>query len=525
MFHFKIISAHDLFQNKCNSCVHVIPKINDTENYFDYYITDKVKDTDPEYNEEILIPFYCFDSLQLVIFQKKLLAENSIARVNIPLNIQTFINNQPQSTAIEFYSSSSNFKPTFNFSISYFPLQSLPTKPASNPSLIFIYLTYNPPLQHNTQEVHLTCKGVTDNGTIYDPSTNDHITVDEESVRCGPSGLTQIIKINHYYVKNGKFFFYIKSMGYTGKVTLNFATAPTQVSETNHSEYFFFNDPSCLDVASSNGSENMYALFPVKLVLSPNSVTVGNLSINSNESIQKVPSQNSEADQNAQKKLIQLGGTQIVGSGKAINIRLDVEPGTRYSLNELYRKNSIDIRPDLVMTSLSFSSSTYLSFHVWMCGDAGEGMNPFIFYNEHDITAKIYIDYYSQNEVSAKRIFFNLKKMEATVKYIALFGVSNATQKGQATKKIWSDASCCLSDPYSKKELISFTMPSKNSPCAFLIAMFVKVGDDNWEFWPCSYYIGPKNVITYSNSISPSDLRTFLLDFMLKGQMKQIFHL
>lgn len=475
--------------------------MDETENCFDYYVSEKIKDKNPEYNEEFLIPFYCFSSLQIVFYEKKLITENSIARAKIQLNLQTFLASQPQSIPIELYYPFKGAQPSFNFSITYFPLQNLPTKKATNPSLIYIYLTYDPPLQLNTQEVRLIFRGIEDNGTVYDPSTNSNVIIDRESAKCGPSGLTQVIKIDHRGIQSGKYFFYIKSMGYKGKVALNIATAPTTVDKSNHDEYFLFSDSSVVSVSSSNGIENMYALFPIKLVMTESSVTVDNLSLGyQGLYIQRVPlslppNQISEADQNAQKNIITFAGEQLLDA-KSINIRNEISPGSRLSLNELYKKNSIDNRPDKIKLSLCFSSSININYDVWTCADAAEEMKAFIFYDDHDSKANVYFDYYGQNLKSKERIFFQLNQFDISVKYIALFAYANHKvhfdRLTPITRKIWSNASCSISDPNSNKELLSFTMPTKDSPCGILIAMFVRIGDDNWEFWPCSRFFDSK---------------------------------
>lgn len=76
------------YENK----VYFVPYfINVRRSQFAYKVTEKVsKDTDPQYNEDILIPFYCSNSIQLIFYEKKLIGECSIARVTISLNLTSF---------------------------------------------------------------------------------------------------------------------------------------------------------------------------------------------------------------------------------------------------------------------------------------------------------------------------------------------------------------------------------------------------------------------------------------------------
>ena len=81
--------------------------------------------------------------------------------------------------------------------------------------------------------------------------------------RCSQSGLTQVYYFDHEKIKQGKFFFYIKSISYTGKVSLNFAMAPEKVSLDNHNEYFFIVNPHSIFV---NHKETFFSLFPIKFL-------------------------------------------------------------------------------------------------------------------------------------------------------------------------------------------------------------------------------------------------------------------
>lgn len=133
-----------------------------------------------QYNHQILIPFYCFKSIELIFFKKKLIKETSITRETIPFSLSTFINTQQQSTNLKLYNPFNGSDPRVNFTITYYPLTNLPKKQATNPFKVYVYSTYDPPLQHNTQEVRLLCKGI-ENGILFDPLKNEIIKIEQEA--------------------------------------------------------------------------------------------------------------------------------------------------------------------------------------------------------------------------------------------------------------------------------------------------------------------------------------------------------
>lgn len=547
MLHLKIISAHDLSKKSITSFIKVVPKIKDSlnENFFAYAVTEKVsKDTDPQYNEDILIPFYCFESVQLIFFEKKLVGERSIARITIPLNLSTFLKPQPITDSIELYYPFDGANATVTYSVSYFPSTNILTQKFQNPMNIFVYLTYDPPLQLNVQEVQMFCKGIGDNGSMVDPSTNAHIRIELEPTKCGPSGLTQVFYFDRIHVASGNFIFYIKSMNYTGTVTLNFATAPQNVSEENCQQYFCNDSNSSVIVNSNNGSQNTYALFPIQLLLKPNEVSINPIKISESDGIHNIPNQiistkhGNDDFQNmkdyytnhpegiVQQKIFNAAFKAIYGSlpapsGEAnVNINVDVELGKSYSLKSAFKYHSINKPPTKILLSLAWTNAAYQTYNVGLCGEGFEALNHVIFYDRHDKNAKVYFDYYD-SPTAKERIYFCLDKFDKTMKYISLSALSNLKPKKNSVKKVknWSNAYCIVSDADTKVELMRFNLPTHDSPCGVIIALFIRGDDDDWKFMPACKYFESKNPLK-TPPMSNIDSDDAFRDLVLSGAAK-----
>lgn len=520
MFHFNLISATDISKRNSTTFVKIVPKMEEEENYFGISITDKVSnDSNPRYNHQILIPFYCFNSIELFFYEKKLFKENSIARSKIPLNLSTFMTTQQQSTNIELYSPFEGAKPQVAFSVSYYPLTSLPKKQITNPLKVYTYLTYDPPLHHDVQEVHLFCKGI-NNDTLFDPSTSENIIIEQEATKCGPSGLTQVFYFGHKSLKKGAFFFYIKSCGYTGKVTLNFATAPETMKIDDMQEYCMFADSGPIPVHTQNNMNNVFSLFPVKLHFSPSEVTVTEMI--AADHVQIAPVNSPKDNQSAEEKIINAAADLILnrqGSNKAsekLNVRYDVVPGNRYSLKEAFERCSINSKLSTISISLILETTLNLTYNVYTCGDGGEGYSPFVFYDKHDSKNLIYFEYYSQSREEKEIINFKLSQFQKTDKFVGLFVHTNFKGKKGAfiKRKNWNNGSARVSDFGSKKEIMSFSLKNADSPCGLFIALFVRVNDDEWEFWPVARYLTPVNPYS-SQPIQLTDIGNFFHKFIV----------
>lgn len=131
------------------------------------------------------------------------------------------------------------------------------------------------------------CKGLDDNGTICDPSISEFVIKGKAPIRCGPGGPTRVYYFDHEKIKQGKFFFYIKSTSYVGKVTLNFATSPEKVGTDNHDQYFLIDNPYSFLV---NRKETLYLLFPLKFLFSMESVSISQVNMHPIENVvQQIP--------------------------------------------------------------------------------------------------------------------------------------------------------------------------------------------------------------------------------------------
>lgn len=549
MLHLHIISAHDLSAKNITSYVEVVPKIEGAprENFMAYAVTKKVsKDSDPQYNEDILIPFYCFNSIQLIFNEKKMVGERSIARITIPLNLGTLLKPQPITDRIELYNSFKGANATVTYSVSYTPLTNIITQKFQNPIKVYTYLTYNPPLQLNFQEVRMFCRGIENKGTIYDPSTREHIQIEEEPTKCGPSGLTQVFYFDHSYVQDGNFFFYIKAMNYTGKVTLNFATAPEYIEKDSSHQYFCNDTDSSIVVNCNNGTQNTFALFPVSLLMTLSKVSVKPISVTESDGIHNTPVypmqagiQGKDDIENmkdyytnhpegiAQQKIFNAAVKAIHGSlpaspnnGSNAIMSFDIVPGKSYSLKSAFKANSINDMPKKISVSLSWSSCVDPTFCVYTCSEGCEKMSPIIFYDRHDKNNQVYFDYYDQFSKIRERIFFCLDKIDPAMKYVSLCALATMKPKRKGSnlivRKNWSDAICIINDAESKAELMRFSLPTHDSPCGVFIALFIRGSDDNWMFMPVCKVFESKNPYA-SSPLTCVDSQEVFRDFVLSG--------
>ena len=135
----------------------IIPKTNDGKsNSEPYAVTQMIsKKSDPQYNEEFTLPFYCFNAIKLLFWEKKLGKVKAFAYATIPLKLETFLKHQPQTIDVELVEPFKNARPTLEFSVSYLPYIPLNIRQPINPQNVYIYLTYDPPLQYDTQSVYL----------------------------------------------------------------------------------------------------------------------------------------------------------------------------------------------------------------------------------------------------------------------------------------------------------------------------------------------------------------------------------
>ena len=82
-----------------------IPKTNDGKNNSEpYAVTQTIsKKSDLQFNEEFTLPFYCFNAINLLFWEKKLGKVKTFASAKLPLTLETFLKHQPQTTDIELF--------------------------------------------------------------------------------------------------------------------------------------------------------------------------------------------------------------------------------------------------------------------------------------------------------------------------------------------------------------------------------------------------------------------------------------
>ena len=174
MLSLKIISAENLPPGRLYAKIY--PQNFGQRSELYNSTTDKSKKTtNPEWNHEIIIPFYCFQSAIIEFYNRKEL----IGTTEIPFTISTLNNRQPQKIAIRNTKTASSFC-TFSLTMSN---GSLSMQRNLIPMNIFIYLTYSPPLQFNQGEVQLFVKTNSQNDQIVNVIDLPYVRADLESVR------------------------------------------------------------------------------------------------------------------------------------------------------------------------------------------------------------------------------------------------------------------------------------------------------------------------------------------------------
>lgn len=142
-------------------------------------------------------------------------------------------------------------------------------------------------------------------------------------------------------------------------MTLNIATAPDEIKTYNHNKYFLLDNNSAVLV---NGLSTTIVLFPVKLLLSSESVSISSAQITPEIGFKNVvlgpdykpqpPSEDEFIDLLnyitkdptgiAEKSIIDAGGNMLkYGHEEVKSNRFEVTAGNRYSLNNAFKYNLI----------------------------------------------------------------------------------------------------------------------------------------------------------------------------------------
>lgn len=496
MIHLKIISATFPPDDKPrNSYIKIIPKhCNNSINPTAIYKTKKIKKSNnPEWNAEYYIPFYCFDSVILEFWNKKVFGESFIGKGEIDFTPESFNQKEPQKMQISPEYSSNSFQSYCIYSISS-TFSSLDYQPYRYDTLKFyIYLTYNPPLKQG-EEVELYIQKVDKNGSTYDKAFKE-----KEKVRkMGPFGLTDVYNFDGYFSKDVCFFF-VKSINYTGKVTLNIANLPYPAEMDQIEQYFLFFKDVSIQVSSQKDVNFCYALFPYTFKIADKKVSLENFKLLPEICQQTVPVSSqfqaqttdddflnaynyyhSNPEGIALKSILDAGMKGICTSDFTFYYHFPIEPLKKYYLNNAFKFHEIDYKPNKIGIYFNLNLNSIFTYFVYTSGENGVGLDQFILDSKNGIETK-------KNEIGLGLMdrmcfFVTLDKFDKSVKYIAFLANSKKNN-------ILNEGFIRVTDETSKRELMSLNTNNSSGKSSVLAAMLVRDDDDNdWVFWPCMQF-------------------------------------
>lgn len=489
--------------------------MNFRENYFEYAETEKVKnDSSPRYDQSFLVPFYCFDSIQIIFWKPKLFDKVSIASTDIQLNVEQFLKPHPITVPVKLYEPFNNANPSLTYSLSYLPIQQVPAINVSNPENIFAYLTYDPPLQLNTQDVRLFVKMVGENGSVFDP-TNQSVILDKEATRYGPSGLTQVLYINHATINSANFFFYILATGYTGKITINFATAPTAIRPTNHNEYGMLNNTAYVDVNNEGQQFPVFALFPITLKLSQFSIEFNSKVIPLEISPKRSTAEANQPESEEIEKEIICSGFKLIHPDKEPHLRYEISLGRRYSIKEAGQRQGLTGRVNTLALMFSFDGSQKKDIRVQTALDGGESAKGYIIYNPIDSTEPIYFkNTYIPSTLDkvVDTMVIKLSQIKPEIKFLAVymtFSQSQVSKQGVLARRTYKAGYCSIMDFESNKEIMGFPMESHVCPTHLLVLILHRNDNNEWDIMPMMNFYQQYSVYTSGAYTSVQTINMF----------------
>lgn len=524
MIHLKIISA--LFPpdgKPHNSFIKIIPEHGlNTVNPKAIYITNTIKKTNnPKWDQDYYIPFYCFESVFLEFWDKKVFGENYFGKSKINFTAASFNQEGPQNVLISLENNTNNFLSYCTYSISsvFSSLNDLPSKPEL--SRIYIYLTYDPPLKLSQNEkVFLYIQKVNLNGTIYDKTFKEK----EKAYRMGPSGLTDIYNFSAIF-SDDICFFYVKSINYTGKVTLNIANSPSSEKMDQIHQYFlFFKDEASIQVMSQKDVNFCYSIFPYIFNISDKKLSLVNFKQFSQEiNPQIFPIESQDQIQNtdddflnafnyfhsnpegiALKKILDEGIKGIDGSTDIYYYRFPIDPLKKYSIRSAFKFYEIEYKPINIDICFNFCHGNHFTYFVYISGENGKELSQLNCSPQNGIEI-------NQNEIECgflERLCFILSfdKIEKNIKYIAF--IINSTKIN-----VLNNSSICVVDRKSKKELMDMNINKCSGKKSVLAAILIKNDENDWMFWPCMQFYngdGDSNAYEFINMFLTDTSNTML---------------
>lgn len=543
MIHFKLISATNLPTSKKNkdcSCYAILyPKNFDLPSLNYYTKTKAIKNTsNPEWNQEITIPFVLCNSIRVEFWNKKAFGDELIGEGHI--YFQNFSNGSPQTSIINLSASFKNFsQPTFTYSI-YSTLSNFDVKPLKKTEKLYVYLTFEPPIQ-NDEDVQLFALGVNENGTIIDAATDLYTKGESEASHFSPSGPTQVFSFNSSldtregtYSLYEKYFFYVKNTSYSGIITLNFLNTPYSINTKNFlDKCIVFNNQWSVYVNNRNTNNHSYSVFPIKLHFVKKKAVVEPVQIPDFIVHQSVPDQSNDVKNNekslfseaidyyqndldgiAIKNIKDSMGKILCPPGKVLNYRFDIIPGNRYSLKEAFDFNNIDQHPKEIMVALGWDSGNYatdLDASILEFYGNGTNTNPICFFNHYNDNNSIYTqgdNLRGEGRGDDERLFLKLNEIPSNVKYL---GITITSFRSIPFSKI-NGAFLRIVDCVSNKEVMYLNLSKKDDYTGLLFAVMTRL-DGVWDMWPC---------VKFFNGYSPREAVKFFDEFVNTGVIDQM---
>ena len=237
-----------------------------------------------------------------------------------------------------------------------------------------------------------------------------------------------------------KYFFYIKSNGYTGNVTINFAVFDLYNKKSD--KFYQLDSKSTVSVNCTNKSFVSFAIFNLLIIIMDRGIhSFPGLIWPQNLNVQNVPIK-SLAEVDAENRIIECAKLNLctVASElmhkKSVNDSIEMSRknkllvGNRYSLTTALKNCGILNMPSKIVIALGGVFPFLLNFVAMTSFESGEGIGmEYLSLNHGDLNSRIYeLSAYNSVEefrCDAKPLCFNLTKFERSIKYIGIFITCN----------------------------------------------------------------------------------------------------
>lgn len=520
MLHFKLISAQNLPQ----LCIkrRLAPYAKVATDNFGFHSngfishTKKINNTtNPQWNDDIYIPFYTCQSIYVEIWDGSSTHHQTlIGWTHIHFNGSNLYlpNTDIKTVPITLKDSSKKLCDPF---LSYilelcqnFPMR---IKSKKHPHSIFCYYTTSlkPSI---SKQFELCCSLINKNGTCFPALEDFHVFGENDPNHYGPTGLSQVFQIQTSHFIDSQFFFYIKSSQYSGEVTLHFAFGPEDyTSKTPLKHFGIFHH--CVSIKTNVENEHQhafkYVVFPIVLHCKENSVSFIETEIP--DSVMEPLT--SELDSNkvidSEKQICERIGQIITPKTKKFHMRHEIFPGEKCSIEQAFKQQNIQYHPKSITLSFDWNTDTHMEPSLLPICEINNDCQPVCYYHPTIQNGSIKTSGFAPDETHLRVKLWDLPDK---LRYI---GIALNSTKGIPFNDI-DGAYLRIFDDNTGKEIMFLNVENKTNKTGVIIGVLAKV-DGHWEVWSCMKYFHGKHP-SESMSYFKDNIKSFAQKFVNQSE-------